>query len=440
MKYQSELIKEIVDSRGHEMSSLHYESECIETWIEETKGAYPKLCDYESEWLNYIIENPNGVFPYVTITDVTNATVNHVVPYAYKSAILSGNTCYRDIDTGEILESFEEDRNLELVSVKMPVLTTTGKNLFDGKLEKGVIDGNTGTLSPNDAFVRSVNFIKVQPNKTYVISEKDDSTNFRVYEYDGNFNYIGYLATKTFTTSSNTSYIKFRTYPKNNDDDVSSLDFKFMLETGNTITPYEPYKTNILSTSEDVVLRKVGEVEDTLDLVTGELIQRIFKETIIDYSKTSLYDLSDTFIKVRIPLSTSAKIDTLGCIIAENVPTHDNHVASLEKFGISNKLGLYNNDYHVVYFVIEKEKLQEATLNGIKTYLTQNPITVLYQLATESIKTVDLTVKDENNQPTTFKPIEGTMHIQTDGQPLKPLLVMEIPVEAITQNLTSFIE
>ena len=30
MKYQSELIKEIVESRGHEKSSIHYESECVE--------------------------------------------------------------------------------------------------------------------------------------------------------------------------------------------------------------------------------------------------------------------------------------------------------------------------------------------------------------------------------------------------------------------------
>ena len=39
-----------------------------------------------------------------------------------RSAILKGSTKYRDIDTGEILETFEEGRNLELVSVKMPGL------------------------------------------------------------------------------------------------------------------------------------------------------------------------------------------------------------------------------------------------------------------------------------------------------------------------------
>ena len=56
MKYQSELINEILGQRGHEKSTLHYESECIEQWIDENKGAYPKLCDYQSEWLNYIVE------------------------------------------------------------------------------------------------------------------------------------------------------------------------------------------------------------------------------------------------------------------------------------------------------------------------------------------------------------------------------------------------
>ena len=60
MKYESELIKEIVDSRGHKKSSIHYESECIESWIEEAKAGYPKLCDYQSEWLSYINKNEGG--------------------------------------------------------------------------------------------------------------------------------------------------------------------------------------------------------------------------------------------------------------------------------------------------------------------------------------------------------------------------------------------
>ena len=58
MKYKSDLIHEILENRGHEFPDLHYQSECVESWIKECEGSYPKLCDYESEWLNYIVENP----------------------------------------------------------------------------------------------------------------------------------------------------------------------------------------------------------------------------------------------------------------------------------------------------------------------------------------------------------------------------------------------
>ena len=81
MKYQSEIIKEIIDTRGHDKSSLHYESECIESWIAENKGAYPKLCDYQSEWLNYINENPIGEFPYKTLVDVTEAITQNLASF-----------------------------------------------------------------------------------------------------------------------------------------------------------------------------------------------------------------------------------------------------------------------------------------------------------------------------------------------------------------------
>ena len=54
----------------------------------------------------------------------------NVLDGAFESCVLKGKTKYRDIDTGEILEDFEEGRNLELITVRMPILTTVGKNLL----------------------------------------------------------------------------------------------------------------------------------------------------------------------------------------------------------------------------------------------------------------------------------------------------------------------
>ena len=65
------------------------------------------------------------------ILNTQYSTLYNTAEKPVKSAILKGNTGYRDIDTGEFLETFEEGRNLELVSVKMPVLKAIGKNLLN---------------------------------------------------------------------------------------------------------------------------------------------------------------------------------------------------------------------------------------------------------------------------------------------------------------------
>ena len=354
MKYESEIIAEILEKRGHKKSSLHYQSECIETWIEETKGAYPKLCDYESEWLNYINENPLGEFPYETITDVTEATINNVVPYAYKSAILKGSTKYRDIDTGEVLDVFEDGRNLELVSVKMPVLTTTGKNLCDiNKYIHGGFSSTNNMTFKKDQY-RSY-YMKCEPSTTYTIRVENSNNRFGVGSSHlfsentsfplnkrytiGSSDCTGETLQYTLTTTEKDRYLYV--YTANNG--VFNPDIKVQVEEGTSPTSYEPFKSNILTVNEDVTLRSNGSVYDELDLLTGKLTQRI---------------------------------DEDGSVLSQ-----------------------------------------------------------------ESVKTVDLTITNQDGETLTkLIPFEGTMHISTNGTPIKPTVSMEIPVEAITQNLASFIE
>ena len=59
-------------------------------------------------------------------------------------------------------------------------------------------------------------------------------------------------------------------------------------------------------------------------------------------------------------------------------------------------------------------------------------------LTHEVVKTVDLSCINEQGESVTFKPFEGTMHIMTNGTPIKPTATIEVPVEANTQNLMSF--
>ena len=97
-----------------------------------------------------------------------------------------------------------------MASVKAPVLTTTGKNLFDGKLEKGSIYTSTGQ-NANAESLRS-DYIKVKPDTLYIISSNLNYSSL-IYTYDESKNYIKALSDKkqaAFTTPSNCKYIRFR--------------------------------------------------------------------------------------------------------------------------------------------------------------------------------------------------------------------------------------
>ena len=585
MKYQSELIKEIVEARGHKKSSLHYESECAETWIEEAKGAYPKLCDYEGEWLNYIsiLDDTGGEFPYETITDVTEATVDNVVPYAYKSAVLKGqslvnllevdgeyalasvtstdydirtnksvkftikeaatanyypvvyfkdysmfkpNTKYLalfdDLGTndyfyqisiktfrgggeiakketskrlarGKILFTTRENlsdvverqaiiletgnrnykagdiihiENIRVIeyregmenwdipyfdgmqSVKMPVLTTY-TNLFTGFINRGYImsNGKVGALGNNQNMLSD--FIEVKSNSIAFRRFKKDGTPVNSFGefafYDKDKKHLGNRTSKDkvdecVTLPNNTRYIRIWSKPVDEDNNGGWDELAVLIysnEAPSQIKSYPVNETSILTVNEDVTLRGIGDsskrVEDELDCLTGELTQRV-SEIVLDGSQEEIsVNTSNVNTAVIIFKSIKTGLSADGVCISDKLPFKANSSEDFEHM----RLNVNGN----VCLWINKTKFEELTVAGVKKYLLQNPITVQYPLVTESVKTVDLSIQDQNGKTlSVIKPIEGTMHLSTSSDTIKPLFSGEIPVEAITQNLASFID
>ena len=161
-------------------------------------------------------------------------------------------------------------------SVKMPVLTTTGKNLFDGQLENGRYTQSEGNPFADNTVVRTVNKIKVKPSTVYTLKTNDGTYLYNTSEYCNGV-YIGYkVGTNlvTFTTSPTTNelHLSFST---------SNIQLQFQLEEGSQATPFEPFKTNILTVNEDVTLRSNGDICDELNLLTGQLTQRIGKDGVV---------------------------------------------------------------------------------------------------------------------------------------------------------------
>ena len=538
MKYEADIIKDIVDSRGHEKSSIHYQSECVEEWVKEVEGAYPKLCDYQPEWLNYSAENKVGVFPYVALTDVASATVENVVPYAYKSAILRGQTlknindysiitssnvtidndgvitinaqskytevfikslenksstkylvkikvientlsgdfnlnapangsvifdnAFKIIKSGYVgeetiiyttasdltnaqftfrsylsssvasgsikyqLSVIEYQDGMEnwdipyfegMQSVKMPVLTTVGKNLYNKSPFNGYVDSSSGKFVSGPTTRKISDYIEVEPNKKYKVSGCTMTT---MWGYDKDKNPISSI--NIYADITTTSDMRFIAFTINSEVEHSNI----QLEEGTVATSYEPHKSNILSVNEDVTLRGIGDVRDELNCLTGEVTERI-GEIVLDGSQN--IDNEGNLFYYYLPYSVQdniSKCDKLSSITVSDI--------------LNGKMGVApqnRGDHSRIYIIIDEITNKEE----MKNYFSQNPTKFQFKLVTESIKTVDLTVVDQDgNTLERIKPIEGTMHLNTSGETIKPLFSGEIPVEAITQNLASFIE
>ena len=564
MKYESELIKEIVGSRGHEKSSLHYESECIESWIEEDKGAYPKLCDYQSEWLNYIIElngggsgggeepepeePPIGQFPYETVTTNHTAMVNHVVPFAYKTAILKGQTLVN-------LFNFNNEKNLVnckiefldnqvvitgggYASIHIPLKKSTTYTLFAKSRTRGRIIFIQDYTNADSRWIGT--FTNAEELTIYKFNTFDVDSNYGImfYSLDGGVIYDDVMVLEgdytnvdipyfegvqsvqmpVLTTSnteflttlpisffeenkpvSNSGWANFKlprtlndvtikckinglnqlrlNYNKsitiaNNDlkngieikvDSLTDIAFHgdgILHETkGNLIMWLKdgsielginekgselvdgykiPYESNILTVNEDIELKSFEDLRDELNLLTGEMTQRVEKIVLDGKEDGWIFD-------------GTRGSRTAICYIGDYFATPPtNAITNYFSLIVNKDNGFWNsgkdnesfcvNDKSLA-FRIEKTKLKTLDSNGIKEWLSQNNLIIQYDLATPIVKTVDLTVVNQDGKPLSkIKPIEGTMHVEVSGTPINPTAVLEVPVEAITQNLNSFIE
>ena len=206
------------------------------------------------------------------ILNTQSSTLYNTAEKPVKSAILKGNTKYRDIVTGDILDTFDETKNLELVSVQMPVLTTSnlGNLVSMYNLEQGGLFNSTG-VEVNVDVIRS-DFIEVEYAK-YTLSHNGSAWT-KIFEYDENKKFIRMTNTRadkhTAEVTNTTRYIRAvieLPYSK-----VNSLNISLCPSES---TNKEPYKSNILTVNEDVTLRSNGNVYDELNLLTGRLTQRI---------------------------------------------------------------------------------------------------------------------------------------------------------------------
>ena len=216
-----------------------------------------------------------------------------------KSAIFKGVTKYHDKDTGEFLEAFEEGRNLELVSVQNPSLTTSN----------------------------------------------EDGT-----------------------------------------------------------------KSNTLTVNEDVTLRGIGDVQDTLDCLTGEVVQNIGEIT-LDGSENWTLQAQNNWQRYLLTIEDMIDIYDFNNPNRTHCDKLVYDVIDVKNSGsylrVYNQIAIYNNEI-------------VGNVKQFKQWLSQNPITLEYELATPTTKTVDLSIVNQDGNETKLRTFDDTTHVllNSEGVPM----------------------
>lgn len=324
---------------------------------------------------------------------------------------------------------------------QMPILSTVGKNKWNTTEMNIKFDSGLKNIQYLDNSIKITNdyqgwrgfTFKNEQSLTHLsfnvsVSKVNDTTKYIRVASDGV--QVGrYDLTNgriNVQLPQNSEEIKVQVLSENGVD----VDFEFtdiQLEK-DSFTSYEPYKTSILSCNDDVTLRGIGDVKDELDLLTGEMIQRI-GEVVLDGSDDEEYSKEITSSGI-VRFNFSGNTNN----ITQKSKPHGQ--ALCDKLITSNK-DIDNLDYVKVhsnnggFWVYQADKDLDA--NTLKEKLKINPLTIKYQLATESIKTVDSNVVDQDgNTIPKIKSYDGVTHLEVTVP--KQSLLPNISAEVATDN------
>ena len=189
--------------------------------------------------------------------------------------------------------------------------------------------------------------------------------------------------------------------------------FKVMLEESSTPTSYVPHQSKTTYSWDEVILRKIGDIEDTLDLTTGEYVQRI-GEIVLDGSEHGyLAGIEDTpnwyyTNGVQDSCGLILRLENNGITNGFGFEETDSHLYSLcDKLPVSTRLNSvldtvtnvvvcgginqYASGLSKCYIGLKLQTEKYGnTVEEIKESLKSNPLKILYVMETPIVHKVNL--------------------------------------------------
>lgn len=336
------------------------------------------------------------------VVTVTNDGFDAIEFFTNASFISQGLTATIDnIMVVEYVEGMENNISYfeGLCDVKMPILRNVGKNLIDGTGEYiglAGVDGATGSnvLTGDGTLKRYSYIVRCKPNTTYTLSTSGTANRCGLGEFSeypklravgtkwGDANLGGTL---TITTKPTTTYLVCYSYYSETVHSQSEMGeivrgLVVQLEESSTATSYEDHKTNILRTSEEVILRSVGDTKDSYNALTGEYVQRIV-EYVFNGSESEAWNFAemkgDNYrFGINLPIFGNKSADKTA-LICDRLKVGD--VAQEPK---QEQITTYNHDSHFeLRIALSPSTLASNNVGELRRYLQANPITIQYAVA-----------------------------------------------------------
>lgn len=299
---------------------------------------------------------------YVILTTLSEWQKSNQILYLYVQSKTGIHVKVKNamiIEYQEGMEHWDLDYFEGLCDVKAPILKNIGKNILPKEIGKWY----------------SCYFKK---GTTFQLTTKDNNPS-----KGGNIVFVDGSGAKMWMGINGGTTKKTYTLPNDAYKISNQLTsgVEYQLEININATLYEDYKTNILETSNDIVLRGMPNgVRDSYDCLTGEYVQRV-GEIVFDGS-----DDEDWFENNNFPHNGQIVYGIRVANLNSGVPHPDglsDTLPFIRKGYESNKpsVSTYMRDIYV--------RINGGTKEDLKAYLSQNPLTIQYELTEPIVTTIE---------------------------------------------------
>ena len=293
---------------------------------------------------------------------------------------------------------------------------TVGRNIWNEQWELGTLNANTGDNITITTRIRSKNFINVKSDTKYYGKIPLTVDNCLIVYYDNAQSYIKssyiYSDNYEFTTPSNCKYIKFT--PSSNYGAIYNNDICINISDDKN-GEYAPYKSNTSLIVLNEPLRSLPNgVKDIAYIKNGKLyVDRYITSIVLNGSETWQRGLASSVYYFYTNLPNSIDASNTNVLVLSNY-FKCNHSNAIDGFyPYRNNILIFNHGI-------------TDTLSDFKTWLSEHPTQVDYELATP----VTEDYGELPEKPSTFK---GVNNIFTNNNPQPKIHVEYVRDNAISK-------